>query len=213
MNTKGLQPTRSYADVERALAEVFGVDAAAQRGWLRGRLQHFRRLGLTPEGPGKGKTISYGVEDIDKWLIALELAHLRLDPILIVAFIDRHWKRPDGHPLSADEAFARGQAQLRDLVREARQKTRPDDGVVVIVQFDAMSGKPVIGYVGARGIETLKGFLSPNDREAPRRVSMFNLSDRVRRLDRALATPPPPLPDGKAGEILKAYRRAQGWKR
>src|SRR3974377_1126262 len=96
MIRKEPQKAYDYAGVERALAAVFGVDSAGQRGWLRGRIQNFRRLGLTPEGPGKGKTIAYSVEDVDRWLIGLELMHFHFDPSLIVEFLNRTWSRRGG---------------------------------------------------------------------------------------------------------------------
>jgi hypothetical protein len=201
-----------YAAVERALGEVFAIDARGQRGWLRGRLTNFRRLGLTPEGPGKGKTIDYTLEDVDRWMIGMELGHLRLDPAVIVELIDRTWSRPTGG-LDAFAAFDRGEAALRDLITVARAGTRPD--VMVTVRFDAMSRPPVIvGYTTSAGMEGFVTWLSdarwPN--VAPRRASIFNLSDRVRRLDQALAAPPPPpLPsDPVAKAIVLAGRRARG---
>jgi hypothetical protein len=204
--------TYPYADVERALAAVFGVDAVGRAGWLRGRLQHFRRLGLTPDGPGKGKTIAYAVEDIDKWLIGLEMAHLRLDPTLIVELIKRNWGPPDDER-NAAEAFDRGEATLRDLVTVARSHQSPAD-VLVTVTFDAMAKLPaIVGYTTMLGIDSFGGWIGGDDREKPRRASIFDLSDRIRRLDRALAAPPPPpLPGGLAGQILRAARRARGEK-
>jgi hypothetical protein len=38
----------SYGEVETAIARVLKVDTKAQEGWMRGRIQHLRRLGLNP---------------------------------------------------------------------------------------------------------------------------------------------------------------------
>jgi hypothetical protein len=180
--------TYFYADVERALAHIFGVDSTGQRGWLRGRLQHFRRLGLAPEGRGKGKTIVYLVEDADRWTVALELAHLRLDPALIVDLINRSWSRRE-RSRKAGAAFDRGEASIRDLVAVAREGKCPD--ILVTVRFEPMSRSPEVSYTTMAKPESFLGWLN-NGRAEPRRASIFNLSDRIRRLDRALAAPPPP---------------------
>jgi len=214
MSAKEPQKTEyAYADVERALAEVFGVDAEGRRGWLRGRLTNFRRFGLSPAGPGKGRTIAYDLEDVEKWLIGLELMHFRFDPTLIVEFINRTWSRPDGKRTAA-EAFDRGEAALHDLVSVARAGELPD--VLITIRFEAMSLAPVIGYTTLRGVKAFARWLSGEEfpSGAPRRAAIFNLSDRLRRLDRALAAPPPPpLPGGVAGFILKAGRRGRGEER
>ncbi len=219
----------AYKAVESALAAVFRIDTPGREGWLRGRLQHFRRLGFTPRGAGKdggrrrrgGAAIAYSLEEVDKWLVGLELAHLRFDPTLIVELIDQNWGRPRGD-LTAQEAFDSGKAKLRDLVTVARAGERPD--VMVFVWFDAMSQPPVIGYTTERGTDSFASWLTMpgldgygrwqgEDRDVPRRAAIFNLSDRIRRLDRALASPPPRLPGGVAGQILEAGRRARRWKR
>jgi hypothetical protein len=161
-----------YAAVETALADVFDVDPAAQRGWLRGRIQHLRRLGLTPEGPGKGKSIAYSGEDVDKWLLALELAHFRIDPVMAVASIKKEW---DG-----------GATPLRKMIAEARASQRSADDVIIVVTFAALSQEPVTGRMRIRGFSAFSDWL--NDLEA-RRASVFNLSARLRALDRALAAP------------------------
>ena len=154
-----------YAAVETALADVFDVDPAAQRGWLRGRIQHLRRLGLTPEGPGKGKTIAYSGEDVDKWLLALELAHFRIDPVMAVASIKKGW---DG-----------GATPLRKIIAEARASKRSADDVVIVVTFAAVSQEPAMGRMWIRRFSAFSDWL--NDPEA-RRASVFELSARPERL-------------------------------
>ena len=48
-----------------------------------GRIKHFQRLGLAPESPGKGRKISYKIENVYSWVICLEQAEFALDPSLI----------------------------------------------------------------------------------------------------------------------------------
>lgn len=127
---------------------------------------------MTPEGPGKGKSIAYSGEDVDKWLLALELAHFRIDPVMAVASIKKEW---DG-----------GATPLRKMIAEARASQRSADDVIIVVTFAALSQEPVTGRMRIRGFSAFSDWL--NDLEA-RRASVFNLSARLRALDRALAAP------------------------
>jgi hypothetical protein len=181
----------SYGQIEHALAQVFGIDAAGQKGWLRGRLQHVRRLGLVADSPGRGRTIDYALDDADKWLVAIELEHfgqLGADPTKVVELIKRVWN-PPARKRSASEAVARGEASLRDLVAVARASRRRDTDLILTVRFEAMATPAkVFGYVTASGMPSLIGWLA-GDRvdPTPRRASIFNLSERLRQFDKALA--------------------------
>jgi hypothetical protein len=77
-----------YAEVERALGRLFGVPASAQ-GSFRGRVRHLQRLGLVEVAPGKGRRISYTRIQAGEWMLALVLAELGVDPIVIVKSIQR----------------------------------------------------------------------------------------------------------------------------
>ena len=198
MSSKGPQTIKySYATVEAALGAVFVVDEAGQRGWLRGRIQHLRRLRLLAAAPGKGKTISYTLEDIDKMLIVLELEHFRVDPVSAVELVKRSWIRADGE-LTSDEAFSRGRASLGDLMLQARASSRDEDDVIITVDFsDVLTKLPRMGYTGMQGLHhSLGPWLRgkpehPSAFNPPNRASIFNLSARLRALDWALARPKP----------------------
>lgn len=203
----------SYGEVETALAAVFGIDRAGQVGWLRGRLQHVRRLGLVADSPGRGRTIEYTREDAEKWLVAIELEYFNADPAKVVELIKTAW-RPPARSRSASDAFARNEASLADLVTEARASRRPGDDVIVTVQFGPMSRLPVIGYTTVKGMHSF-GYWLAADRTWPvrRRASVFNLTDRLRALDKALAdatAPPKPQPTGLAAKILRAGKKVRG---
>jgi hypothetical protein len=189
----------SYAHVEAALAATFGVDVTGKVGWLRGRIQHLRRLGLTPPGPGKGATIRYRLDDVDRWLLALELEHFRIDPTGAVAAVKNNWSGP---------------GMLRDLVAKARASKDDKSDVLITVDFGPLSRAPVIGHTTLKAIGAFGAYLAgprPPTFGVVCRASIFNLSARVRALDLALAAPPPPpLPGGVAGFILKSGRRARG---
>ena len=203
------KPALSYALVETALAKVFGIDAAGQAGWLRGRIQHLRRLGLTPQtvrGP-----VAYGDEWLVKWLIALELEYFEVDPRQVVELIDKGWKPP--HKRDAHEAVQRGEATLSELVAVARAE-RHD--LIVTVQFGPMGRRPYVGcyFAGLSSESAFGGWLS-GDGE-PHRASCFSLSARLRALDRAVnqvleenAQPKPPV-GPVAARVLRAGRRRRG---
>lgn len=204
----------TYGQLEAALAAVFGIDEAGQKGWLRGRLQHVRRLGLVADSPGRGRTIDYTRDDADKWLVAIELEHFGIDPTKVVELVKRQWNPPPSRKRTASGAFARGEASLADLVAEARASQKPGTDVVVTVQFAAMSALPIVGYTTEAGMASFGQWLA-GDRvdPTPRRASVFALSARLRALDAALAEaakPQPPQPTGLAKEILAAGKRRRG---
>jgi hypothetical protein len=72
----------TYSQVEGALASAFSIRPEAM-GAFRGRINHFRRLGLVPSSPGKGRKILYEREHVYKWALSLELAEFGIDPKLI----------------------------------------------------------------------------------------------------------------------------------
>jgi hypothetical protein len=78
----GIKSLYSYAQVENALAEAFGI-GPDKRGALRGRIKHFQRLGISPSSPGKGRTIDYEKKDALRWAIAMEFAEFGIDPTVI----------------------------------------------------------------------------------------------------------------------------------
>lgn len=81
----------TYGEVERALARIFRLAPDRQRGALRGRLKHLQRLDLPGLEPGKGKRVQYGRELLFQWLIALLLAQLGIDPVVIVRAVKENW--------------------------------------------------------------------------------------------------------------------------
>jgi hypothetical protein len=72
----------TYSQVERALAAVHGISPSAM-GAFRGRIKHFQRLGLVPSSPGKGRKVSYRLEDAYMWALCLELQEFGVDPVII----------------------------------------------------------------------------------------------------------------------------------
>jgi hypothetical protein len=72
----------TYSQVERALATVHEISPSAM-GAFRGRIKHFQRLGLVPSSPGKGRKVSYRLEDVYMWALCLELQEFGVDPAII----------------------------------------------------------------------------------------------------------------------------------
>jgi hypothetical protein len=104
-----------YAEVEAILAGLFAADDKAQKGPLRGRLQHMRRLRL-PLGDdlhqGRGRHAAYQVPDVWQLAFALELQEFGLDPSLIAAIIRQHWDK------TVLPAFERAEAAIREGAAE-----------------------------------------------------------------------------------------------
>lgn len=157
----------SYAMVETALARVFDLNAADQKGRLRGRIQHLRRLGLPSGGPGSGKTIAYDFDAIVMWLIALELEEFGIDPRLAVKMVKIYWE------------------VLADAVRQVR---RADYDIGLVVRPRFMSGDPRLDP-GFNHIELTNEILLAQGSylaKPGKRLCIFNLSSRLRELDAAL---------------------------
>ena len=199
----------NYALVEKALAKVFGIDAAGQAGRLRGRIQHLRKLGLTP--PTDGGPVAYGDEWLTKWLLALELEHFGVDPRQAAELIEKRWEPP--RKRDANQAVQRGEPTFIELVAVARAE-RHD--LIVTVQFGPMDRRPIIGFffAGMPSESAFGGWLS--DDTEPRRASCFSLSARLRALDRAIEhvlrenAQPKPRVGPLAARILRAGRRRRG---
>lgn len=83
--------TFSYAQVETALAKVYAAEHVQQTAF-RGRLKHFRKLGIPSLQPGKGKRIRYTKTDIFQLMLSCELAEFGIDPYLIADIVQRHWR-------------------------------------------------------------------------------------------------------------------------
>src|ERR1700692_1654854 len=88
-------PTFTYAEVEDALAKVYDA-TDVQKTAFRGRLKHFRKLGIPSKQPGKGARIRYTASDMFQLMIACELAEFGVDPKLIADIVKRHWDMKGG---------------------------------------------------------------------------------------------------------------------
>jgi hypothetical protein len=138
----------AYAEVEAAISRVLGVDAEAQITWVRGRIQHLRRLGLTP--PADRGPVDYTFEWAARWLLALRLERVGLSPVAIVKFFNDNWERKAGHKFPVTplrEVIEDARAQI-EKARKANKPYDDDDPWLVIRFDDLMPGAfPKIGRV------------------------------------------------------------------
>src|SRR5262245_9878194 len=120
----------SYSQVETAIARVLGVDADGQVGWLRGRIQHLRRLGLSP--PADRGPVVYTFDWAARWLLALRLERLGINPAAVVNFFEDNWERKPGHKLPV--------TSVREVIEDARapidEKRLGYSEVWLTVRFD-----------------------------------------------------------------------------
>jgi hypothetical protein len=87
-----VSPRYTYARVERALLAVFDV-AADRQGPMRARLKHLNLLGMPGLKVGKGQRISYSLEHVSQWLVALLLEEAGIDPTEAVRLVNGTWAR------------------------------------------------------------------------------------------------------------------------
>jgi hypothetical protein len=199
----------TYQVIERALASMYGANDAVQRGALRGRLDNLKRAKALGVNPGKGQRVVYDREAMIWLLIALELEEFGIAPTVIGAL------------------FAENRGKLGKFVDKA---ARAEDFVLTVqpaflsASWRGRKGKdalPEIGEIpGRKAMDGFYGWLR-GDRStggvtgSSPRACVFNLSARLRALDKALAKatePPRPQPTGLAKKIIDAGRKARGEK-
>ena len=137
----------TYSEVESALGRVFGADAAGQAGWLRGRIQHLRRLGLTP--PADRGPVIYTFEWAARWLVALRLERIGLNPADVVAFFQANWDRKLGAKLprrSLREVIEKARAPI-EKARKVKADYHNDDVWLIVTFKDDFHTFPKIGFV------------------------------------------------------------------
>jgi hypothetical protein len=105
-------PQFSYGAVEGALAVVLGLDHKTQQGPFRGRLKRLQQLGLPGLAAGKGARVSYSLEQAAQWLVALLLAELGLDPVVIVKGILEYWNSQLARQATDSEALVNNPVML-----------------------------------------------------------------------------------------------------
>jgi hypothetical protein len=150
----------SYAQVEDALVALFGVPASALGGF-RGRVRHLQRIGLIDVAPGKGRRISYSPMQANEWMLALYLADLGVDPVVIVKSVKQERKMlqecmreaTDQAALGGNDVFLAAQPALMSGAWASKDsagilrfaKFRRNDEALKILRHDSRpprSGRP-----------------------------------------------------------------------
>jgi hypothetical protein len=178
----------SYARVEAALAKVFDVEDA-QHGAFRGRLKHFRKLGIPAETPGKGSRLQYTPSDLFQLLVALELSEFDIDPTLIVQIVQRHWKLREGffetirlaQQLPSEGPSGDWLVVMRPWFMSASLGQRRIMQSATGISVRSAPNPVEIQFVLARNASNI---LIPKPGE---RLCVFNLSARIRAVEQALA--------------------------
>jgi len=178
-------PALGYARVEAALARVYDAEGV-QKSAFRGRLKHFRKLGIPHHNPGKGGRIAYDVQDVWQLMVCLELSEFDIDPNLIVKIVQRHWA---------------GRGYFKQAIQNAQ--LFPKENFLAVIQTNFMSWKWSEKFKQSEaGIFYRSGTLDPvwfafpkeSDaavifeelRKEGRRACVFNLSARIRAVEKAL---------------------------
>ena len=177
-------PTFTYAEVEDALAKVYDA-TDVQKTTFRGRLKHFRKLGIPSQQPGKGSRISYTASDVFQLMIACEFAEFGLDPRLITKITRRHWGLKGSlvdsidysQKFPGDDFYVAIEAHIMSWDWNRRKSKRTATEI-----SESVIGEPVRIQI-FKAIDSKK-FL--DEVKAGRRFFVFNLSRRVRNVEQAL---------------------------
>jgi hypothetical protein len=164
----------SYGQVERILCDINGIRGDRVKTF-RARLKHYRRIGIAPSAPGKGRVIDYSLDDIMSWAIVVELAQAGLDPTVVKRLIDV-WGRSAIDTLTrADDPTIHLLIYQPALVSDPEASTDPDAILERTHLIGIKPGKPVTAinmpiwrWIGPRSV-------------------IVNLSSLKARLDRATA--------------------------
>jgi hypothetical protein len=178
--------TFGYAETETALAKMFDA-TDVQRTSFRGRIQHFRKCGLPQKRTGKGSRVRYSAEDIFQLVLAFEFAELGVDPKLIIQIIRRHWRLRIGlyqaidyaQKFPGDDFLVAIEANFMSWAWNREKFKRTDTEISTM----SVSEPVYIHYFRAsQGDALLKELQMPG-----KRFFVFNLSTRVRDVEKALA--------------------------
>lgn len=178
--------TFGYAQVELILARVFDAEDA-QRGAFRGRLKHFRKLGIPAKNPGKGSRLQYSASDLFQLLIALELSEFNIDPNLIVKIVQEHWTGRKGFYAAIQNAQWRSNEDylaflsVRFMSASLGQRRMMQSATTISQRSAPHPVEPrffwASGVSGANFLEALQ--------EPAERFCVFNLSARIRAVKEA----------------------------
>lgn len=164
-------PRFGYGEIEKALAQVFGMPEPVQTGMLRGRIIHLRKLGFGPRGKGRGTRTEYDYDAACKWMIALKLQDVGLDPMVVMDVVEGLWW------------------QIGEIVQRANAPESEDD-IFVAVYYPVLRAAwhhptmpPSFTPFTSKEADKLMRWLTEY---ADRHAAVFNLSAHLRTLNQAL---------------------------
>jgi hypothetical protein len=172
----------TYSVVETALSTLFRAKTARQRVTFKARITHLQKLHIIDRTPGKGRAVEYQLEDVWKWMFALELAEVGIAPTVAAKVIKTYWSRA-----------------LVDMFKHAARAheiKKPDDcvwlpGVTLMStawdRRDRFGGVPNIGTIVPSVSADQKEIMDFLEKADQPRLCMVNLSSRLRALNAALA--------------------------
>jgi hypothetical protein len=178
-------PTFGYAQVERALASLCEAENV-QRTAFRGRLKHFRKLGIPQQQPGKGSRIRYTASDVFQLMIACEFAEFGIDPHLITDIVRRHW-RTKGNLFQAIDLAQRYPGNDFHVAIEPHFMSwiwnkKKSKRTATEISVSLVAEPVLIRFFKTRDSKVFLDELQ----KTGRRFFVFNLSARVRAVERAL---------------------------
>ena len=165
---KEVENAISYGVLERALGKVFKLSPDATAGLLRGRIIHLRKAGFGPRGQGYGSRISYDHETAVKWLLALLFEDAGLSPLNAYGLIEGTWEH-----------------HLAKIIAKANKSKTDTYLVVSFSELRSAAGMPTIPQVWSQTAREASKLLRWID--AAHHVTVFNLSDSLKTLNRELA--------------------------
>ena len=172
-----------YFAVEAALGELYRAKTEVQRRTLRGRINNLQRLGIIELAPGKGRALLYELDHIWRWVLCLELAEFGITPAVQAALIASYWKSPlSAFFRSAQRAVESGKLDVFLYIRGHALMSaawNPDP--------HKFAGAPHIGKFNPSDIERVLKWLDEDEHNPPR-LSIVNLSARLRMLNKELAS-------------------------
>ena len=172
-----------YFAVEAALGELYRAKTEAQRRTLRGRINNLQRLGIIELAPGKGQALPYERDHIWRWVFCLELAEYGHTPAVQAALVASYWKPVlSGIFRSAQRAVEAGKSDVFMYIRGAALMSAAWNQ-----EPHRFAGVPYIGKFTSSDIGLVLEWLE-NDERTPPRLSIVNLSARLRMLNKALAS-------------------------
>jgi hypothetical protein len=176
-------------EVSKIVAAIFGADEKGRRGALTARLQKLQKFGV-PLGqrPGKGKRIDYRNEQLFQLIFALELEDIGIMPSQIERIIKGLWRY-----------------KIHGYFKTALKNIDAKDDMILIFELSQMTSTWAPGLEGQdfhfaavrADNETLGAAIKGFIHEGWRHLSLINVSNLVRAVEKQRALVPDALVEGR----------------